>query len=554
MKAVQYSHQGKRDNQEDAFGTEHDKFYVVCDGVGGHEKGEVASNFVVDFVKNNFSKIEFANKASFQQLILNAQDAINEQLDASPEAAGMGTTFAGIFRSEEAYYVVHLGDSRIYWVKPETEQIWHTWDHSMVGNLMQMGEISREEGRFHPNGNRISKAIIANVEGKTSKPDISKLTQVDSGDLFLICSDGVTEAWSEYELLDLLCKTDVSTEQKLAKIKERCANESKDNNTAILLEVDSSSALNGAPNEEISWISLDYFRADFEGYNLSQEIEIDIPADIRPEEPIELELVHESDYALPPLPDLSDSENDTKKKVFMVIVLIIIALIAVIFVKKMTDGAEKSGDGLLILAKENQLYGFQNSSKEWMIPARYLSAEPFEDGRAKVSTKDSVYYINEKGEMIVFVNLVSNVEAISQNQGATDISNKPNISNSPNPDASANVSSQAHAPASNDVGNLLNNNLGSSGSSAYFDNDALVEKAFQKLITNYATSKIPTAQEKKFLDRIENNELRESYRKKIAKHNSTFSQPSAPNIPLPSSPNPEPTTPSSIPDIENYNP
>jgi protein phosphatase len=544
MKAVQYSHQGKRDNQEDAYGLENDKFFVVCDGVGGHEKGEVASNFVVDYVKSHFTELEVVNKISLQELIVNAQLAINQQLVETPEANGMGTTFAGVFRGDDAFYIVHLGDSRIYWVKPRSKQIWHTWDHSMVGNLMQMGEITREEGRFHPNGNRISKAIIANAEGKTSKPDISKITQVDAGDLFLICSDGVTEAWSEYELVEVLCDSQKTVEQKLASIQERCAQQSKDNNTAILLEVDTQLALNGADNEEISWLTLDFFRSDYEAYHNPQTVEIE--AEITAEEPIELELVHESPTEQIPLPPMTDQSNDTKKKVFMAIVLIIIALIAAFFIKKMNNAAETNGDGLLILAKENQLYGFQNSNKEWVIPARFIAAEPFEDGRAKVTTADSIFYIDEQGQMIAFVGLVGEDDGPQVQQGTTDSPNKPNSTGSNDALVNNATGSQSQSTAPNQTGALLQNNLNNSSSSASFESDAQIENAYKKLVAKYAKAKIPAVEEKKFLDRIENSVLRESYRKKIANHNSLIlTQPSVPSIPAPSSPTPTEPDPES---------
>lgn len=540
MKAVQYSHQGKRDNQEDAYGLVNDKFFVVCDGVGGHEKGEIASNFVVDYVKSHFTELEVVNKISLQELIVNAQLAINQQLVETPEAAGMGTTFAGVFRGHDAFYIVHLGDSRIYWVKPRSKQIWHTWDHSMVGNLMQMGEITREEGRFHPNGNRISKAIIANAEGKTSKPDISKVTQVDAGDLFLICSDGVTEAWSEYELIEVLCDSQKTVEQKLASIQERCAQQSKDNNTAILLEVDTQLALNGADNEEISWLTLDFFHSDYEAYHNPQTVEIE--AEITAEEPIELELVHESPTDHIHLPPVTDQSNDSKKKVFMAIVLIIVALIAAFFIKKMNNGAETDDDGLLILAKENKLYGFQNSNKEWVIPARFIAAEPFEDGRAKVTTADSIFYIDEQGQMIAFVGLVGEDDGPQVQQGTTDSPNKPNSTGSNDALVNNATGSQSQSTAPNQTGALLQNNLNNSSSSASFESDAQVENAYKKLVTKYAKAKIPVVEEKKFLDRIENSVLRESYRKKIANHNSLIlTQPSVPSIPAPSTPtDPEP--------------
>jgi protein phosphatase len=544
MKAIHYSHQGKRDNQEDALGFIEHKCYFVCDGVGGHEKGEHASNFVVDFVKTEFANLTEINKSNLQELIVNAQLAINTELENHPEAVGMGTTFAGVFISDSAFYIVHLGDSRIYWVKPKSKQIWHTWDHSMVGNLMQMGEISREEGRFHPNGNRISKAIIANTEHKTTKPDITKASRLDADDLFFICSDGVTEVWSEYELLDVLCDSSLSLKQKLDRIQQKCANESKDNNTAILLEVDAAIAFSGIENEEITWLTLEYFRKDFESYHNVNEVEIEIASEASHNEPVVLELVEEPNHQLPPLPE---NTSDSKKKIFMAIVLIIVALFVAFFVKKLSDGAQAEGDDLLILAKENSLYGFQNSSKEWVIPARFVSAEPFEDGRAKVTTNDSIYYINQQGEMIVFVGLVNEINEIETTEGTT-------------PQSISQISSSATAPNStlpNQTSQSVSNDTGSGASSGsnLYETEEAVERAYQKLLLNHANKKIPAAEEKRFIDRIADANLKEIYKKKIAKHNSAIPGQNIPTLPNNQpAPNPTPTptpAPPSVPDVDD---
>lgn len=272
MITKKYTHQGKRENQEDSIGSIENTAYIVCDGVGGHSKGEVASGTTLEYMLQEIKKDASFSKESIQNLIHQAQLHLNQQLVQMPTAEGMGTTLASLFISKEAFYIAHIGDSRVYWVKPQEKKIWHTWDHSLVGNLMQMGQITREDGRFHPNGNRISKAIIANSDNKTQKADIAKMTNVSVGDLFLICSDGVTESWSEYELLDLLCDTTKSSEIKLALIKEKCAKESKDNNTAFLLEVDEESAINGIDNEEISWLTLFHFQKDFEDYQKNNEV------------------------------------------------------------------------------------------------------------------------------------------------------------------------------------------------------------------------------------------------------------------------------------------
>lgn len=558
MKAVHYSHQGQRDNQEDAYGFT-ERAYLVCDGVGGHEKGEVASNFVVDFMKVELPKLEQLTKANLQELVLEAQKALNTQILTQPEALGMGTTFAGVFKSEQALFVAHLGDSRVYWVKPESKQIWHTWDHSMVGNLMQMGEISREEGRFHPQGNRISKAIIANAENKLVKPDIAKITEYEAGDLFFICSDGVTESWSEFELLDLLCDTSKSIQEKLNIIQEKCVAESKDNNTAILIEVESSSALNVAPNEEITWLSLGYFQKDFESYQNPPALEEETPLEIVSEsveaQAIELELVSESAPTIPVIPKLESAKPDSKKKIILAVILILLAVFAFILVQNMSS--EKSADGLLILSKENQLYGYKNANGDWVIPARFLSAEPFDDERAKVSTEDSVFYINEFGEMIAFIGLV---QGEVQESGVVEKVEK--IEQSPttntNPDFSAIAGTGSGPPPTtpwsgeNSPFGIDQDGMGTGAgheSNHWFDNGAQIEKAYQKLIKTYSDKKIPPPEEKNFLSRIKDPEVKETYRKKISKHNtSVLVQPSSPQ---PSVPDPQPTEPSTpVPDPE----
>lgn len=272
MKAFAHTHQGKRSNQEDSLGFLENKCYIICDGVGGHSNGELASNSILKFLLKSVEKTDEFNKDFLQKIIIEAQEILNKELLNMPESEGMGTTLASMFLSKDAYYIAHLGDSRVYFVKPKEEKIWHTWDHSLVGNLMQLGEISREVGRFHPSSNRIDKAIIANKENKTTKADITKITQSSIGDLFFICSDGITEVWSEYELLKILCDSNLSSKEKIDFITEKCKLESKDNNSAFLLEVDSNSAIESADNEEIKWLTLSFFENDFEEFQTKKQV------------------------------------------------------------------------------------------------------------------------------------------------------------------------------------------------------------------------------------------------------------------------------------------
>ena len=266
MKLQQFNQIGKRGNNEDFLG-HNEKCVLVCDGVGGHVSGEIASRFIVDYILNATKESEDAfSKTMLQEKITEAQQKMNETLIEHPEWVKMGTTFTGLFFSKEAVFAAHIGDSRIYLIRPSEKKIWHTWDHSLVGELMKHNEITRETGRHHPMGNRISKAIIANEKGKTAKADIVKLDLLKPGDIFLLCSDGVNEAWPEHELMDLLCDTSLSLEEKKQQISLKCNELSKDNNTAYLIEFEADDEISVGNNDDIQWLSLDEFHEDYQAY------------------------------------------------------------------------------------------------------------------------------------------------------------------------------------------------------------------------------------------------------------------------------------------------
>lgn len=267
MKQHRYIHQGKRTNQEDAFNITENAF-VVCDGVGGHTKGEVASNFVATNTIKAVNNNGINNAQEIQEILKNVQQELNHMLVENPEAEGMGTTFCGLFKTEQAFHTAHIGDSRLYYIKPKEQVLWHTWDHSLVSYLVQTNEITREDARFHPQNNRISRAIIAKESNKVAKADITTLTNIEKGDLFFLCSDGVNEAWTDLDLISLLM-SNISIEKKLKTIKDTCAIASKDNNTAILLEIEEKDVLKGVPNA-IKMLSLQDLINDQEKYNAKQ--------------------------------------------------------------------------------------------------------------------------------------------------------------------------------------------------------------------------------------------------------------------------------------------
>jgi len=266
MKVFTFSQQGKRSNNEDYFGY-NERLWMVCDGVGGHVSGERASRFVVENMLNDFQQeVPGLNKKKIQNTLDKVQVSLNHVLDSEPELERMGTTFTGIFKTDTYWYAAHIGDSRIYLYRPAEKKLWHSWDHSLVGEMMRHHDITREEGRFHPMSNRISKAIIANTEGKINTASIATIDELKPGDLFLLCSDGVVEAWGDYELTRLFSDPNLTFEQKGEKLREQCGRLSKDNNTALLLQVEAADAFSFGHNEELTWVSFQEIDDDYQVY------------------------------------------------------------------------------------------------------------------------------------------------------------------------------------------------------------------------------------------------------------------------------------------------
>ena len=265
MKIQQFSQQGKRSNNEDSLGTSA-ALLTVCDGMGGHNYGERASAFVVQAMLKAFDQPQPIGKMEIQQQLNKVQADINQLLEKEPELEKMGTTFTGIFITPDVWYAAHIGDSRIYLFRPSEQKLWHTWDHSLVGELMRTKEITVEAGRFHPMSNRIAKAIIAQKEGKPSSASIVKIDELKAGDVFMLCSDGVVEGWGDHELVQLFSDSSLSFEQKCKKLAKQCDEKSKDNNTALIVEIEEQDAFSFGSNSELEWTTFAEVEADYRQY------------------------------------------------------------------------------------------------------------------------------------------------------------------------------------------------------------------------------------------------------------------------------------------------
>ena len=196
----------KRPTNEDAFGfSQEHGVYVVCDGMGGAAAGEVASSLAVDEMMRLLTHRNGDNPlpADAEQAVKAANQAILAQAERSPKLSGMGTTLVALLVSENHAWMVNVGDSRGYRLRnsrpdPMIEQI--TIDHSLVEEQVRMGQMSRLEALRSPLRNVITRALGTQ---NSITADIFEL-EVEPGDLFLLCSDGLTRELSDTHIETIL--------------------------------------------------------------------------------------------------------------------------------------------------------------------------------------------------------------------------------------------------------------------------------------------------------------------------------------------------------------
>ena len=205
--------------------------FLVADGMGGHKAGDLASEYTVsrvcEAVTKSMQKIPFQIlKGAFQY----ANQKLIEKAGESPAYAGMGTTLVAVTVQDDTAYVANVGDSRLYKIGGTIEQI--TEDHSLVEEMVRMGEISKEEARNHPEKNIITRAIGVS---ETVEPDYFD-TKLEKGECLLLCSDGLSNMLEDAQIKEILDRrTDLrSGAEEL--VREANRNGGKDNIAVVLIE------------------------------------------------------------------------------------------------------------------------------------------------------------------------------------------------------------------------------------------------------------------------------------------------------------------------------
>jgi PPM family protein phosphatase len=228
----------KRPSNEDAFGFSVEAgVYVVCDGMGGAAAGEIASTLAVDEVLRLLSHPGENGQVTFpiaaEKAIYAANEAIYSRAQRNHRLSGMGTTLVAMTTRERHVWVLNIGDSRCYRLHNGLlEQL--TQDHSLVEEQVRMGRMSPNEALRSPLRNVITRALGTQCQ---VTPDIFEL-EAESGDLFLLCSDGLTR-----ELPDKVIQTLLARDLPLETLSARLVEAAKkagghDNITCLLVRVE----------------------------------------------------------------------------------------------------------------------------------------------------------------------------------------------------------------------------------------------------------------------------------------------------------------------------
>lgn len=211
-------------NQDCFYIDESLKWAVVADGMGGHNGGETASNMAVETIKN-----EISDGKSPYDAIVKANALIYEKSLREETLLGMGTTVVFCSAGDKKAEILHVGDSRAYKISNgKMERI--TKDHSIVQQLIDSGTITEEQAKYHPQKNLITRAV--GTENSVSV-DFNTV-DFTSGDIILLCSDGLSSYVDGDDILDIINKNDLHT--AVSKLIEK-ANENggKDNVTVVLI-------------------------------------------------------------------------------------------------------------------------------------------------------------------------------------------------------------------------------------------------------------------------------------------------------------------------------
>jgi serine/threonine protein phosphatase PrpC len=233
----------KRRHNEDAYVME-PPLFAIADGMGGAQAGEVASRLAAAALKE--SGAGAGGEERIVALIQEANRRVYDRSSTDPNTSGMGTTITVALVDDERVAFGHVGDSRAYLIRDgRMEQL--TEDHSLVNELLKSGKLSQEEAESHP-----QRSVITRALGTDPDVDVDTFSvPLQTGDLFLLCSDGLTDMVSEDSIFDVVEQNRDDIDAALrALVKAANRGGGEDNITVVAFEISDVAVHDGRTEEQ----------------------------------------------------------------------------------------------------------------------------------------------------------------------------------------------------------------------------------------------------------------------------------------------------------------
>ena len=289
-----FSQLGHRTNQEDCrlpnadAPTDGQFFFAVCDGVGGSDDGEVASRSVCKGFEDALSDIDWSDPFTVEDFRQALTEAYN-CLDRAAEETGnrdMATTLTFVCFHGDGCLAAHIGDSRIYQIRPQSGIIYRSSDHSQVNSLVHAGVLSPDQTDSHPDRSVITRYMEpSNEHEPRCMATVLQIRDIQADDYFVLCTDGVIESVDDRQLVRIVCG-DSNDKDKCRQLASLCR-KSQDNNTLYLIhvanvetddeedETDKKQAADAVDNmysEHVTWQS-------FRHPHTTEDVEADAPSE-----------------------------------------------------------------------------------------------------------------------------------------------------------------------------------------------------------------------------------------------------------------------------------
>lgn len=207
--------------------------YVVCDGMGGHEAGQIASELAVKtFIDVYINHPAEDALVAMVAAVVAANRFVLDNARTFPKRRGMGTTLTALVLLQEKAYAVNVGDSRIYRLR-NGELLRLTMDHTVIEEYVKAGMLTPEQAENHPHKHVLTRAIGGDAE---VRPDVESF-DLKAGDTFLLCSDGVINHVSDETLGEIL-RAKSPADASWAIVGQALAGGGSDNTTVLIVRVD----------------------------------------------------------------------------------------------------------------------------------------------------------------------------------------------------------------------------------------------------------------------------------------------------------------------------